>query len=112
MRPGKFMTLATIVTLAGCTAQPLPSERIGGNYQNEVNGLRASLADACTPTETEIMLEGLAILADASQRDSLTAGQRAAIPDRDAAFRAQLSSVSPACRARLNELAGPAPARL
>ena len=102
---------AAILTLAGC-AQPLPSEQAGSRFQTEIASLRAALAPSCTPQETDIMLEGLAIIADASQRDSLSMGQRADIPRRDAAFRAQLPSVSEKCRAALNERAGPVPVSL
>jgi hypothetical protein len=105
------MTFAAILTLAGC-AQPLPSEQAGGTFQTEIAGLRAALAPSCTPEETDILLEGLGILTDASQRDTLTIAQRAGIPDRDAAFRAQLPEVSPECRAALDERVGPSPVRL
>jgi hypothetical protein len=111
MRATTPTILATFLILAGC-AQPLPSERAGGAFATEIAGLRAALAPYCTPQETDILLEGLAILADASRRDALTPAQRAAIPGRDAAFRARLPSVSPECRAALDERAGPAPARL
>lgn len=102
---------AAILTLAGCS-QPLPSERAGGTFQTEIAGLRAALAPSCTPQETDIMLEGLAIIADASQRESLSMGRRADIPRRDAAFRAKLPSVSPECRAALDERVGPSPVSL
>jgi hypothetical protein len=112
MKAPYIPTFVAILALSACAAQPLPSERIGGAYQTEVAGLRASLSDSCTPAETEILLEGLAILADASERDALSAGQRAAIPERDAAFRARLPSVSPGCRAALEDRAGPSPVSL
>ena len=111
MKATTLTAFAAILTLSGC-GQPLPSERAGGTYQSDIAGLRAALAPFCTPQETDILLEGLAILADASQRDTLTIAQRAAIPDRDAAFRARLPEVSPECRAALDERVGPSPVRL
>ncbi len=111
MRATHLLTFAAVLTLAGC-ARPLPSDQAGGAFQTEIDGLRAALAPSCTPEETDILLEGLAILADASRRDELSVGQRAAIPERDAAFRAKLPSVSPECRAALEDRAGPSPARL
>ena len=111
MKATILATSVAILTLGGC-AQPLPSERAGGTFQTEIAELRAALAPSCTPQETDILLEGLAILGDASLRDSLTMSQRAAISDRDAAFRAKLPSVSPECRAALNERAGPSPVSL
>ena len=96
-------------TLVACAQPDLPSEQIGQTYSSEVAGLRSRLETVCTPEETDIVLEGLAILADASQREALSASQRAAIQSRDAAFSQRFEAVSPECRARLNELAGPSP---
>ena len=111
MKATHLLTVPAILTLAGC-AGPLPSERVGGAFATEIAGLRAALAPTCTPEETDVLLEGLSILADASRRDDLSPAQRAGIPERDAAFRARLPSVSPACRAALDERVGPVPVRL
>ena len=110
MHLAHFCALAPLALVAACS-DPLPSQQLAGAYPTEVAGLRANLATACTPEETDILFEGLAILADASRAETLTASQRSAIESRDAAFQSRLPSVSSQCRARLNELAGPNPFR-
>ncbi len=102
------LIMAGALVLAGC-AGPTPSQRVAAEMPAEVAGLRAGLETVCTPAETDIVLEGLSILADAARPEALSAAQRAAIPRRDAAFRARFAGVSPECRARLTELAGPSP---
>lgn len=108
MRNAPPLLGAALALLAAC-GPPLPSERIAGSFEAEVAGLRANLGTACTPQETDILIEELAILADASQAGTLSASQRRAIETRNAAFTESYRTVSPACRARLDELAGPSP---
>ncbi len=108
MRSAPPLPCLVLGLLAAC-GPPLPSERIAGSFEAEVAGLRASLGTACTPQETDILIEGLAILADASQPGALSTSQRREIETRNAAFTERYRTVSPACRARLDELAGPSP---
>jgi hypothetical protein len=102
------MAAGLLLGLAACAAET-PSQRIAAGMPAEVAALRAGLGTVCTPNETDILLEGLALLADAARPEALSASQRAAIPRRDEAFRARYPEVSPECRARLTELAGPSP---
>ena len=103
------LLLPCAVVLGACTTSELPSQQIAGSYQQEVAALRAHLQTVCTAQETEIILEGLAILADASQPENLSGSQKAGIERRNAEFEPKMETVSPQCRERLNELAGPDP---